>query len=89
MKRHEKEIRHLDSRLATISLDIGESLRAKDRDTVDYRHWRPKFQKPNREDSMIQVSAMLIAFGTSYLCKDLMVRADIYMYPKRAVGNNC
>ncbi|KAJ5513543.1 hypothetical protein N7463_003095 [Penicillium fimorum] len=44
-KCHDKEIRHLDSQLATVSQDIGEYLCAKDRVTVDYRHWRPKLPK--------------------------------------------
>ncbi|KGO74760.1 hypothetical protein PITC_083690 [Penicillium italicum] len=43
-KRHEKEVRHLDSRLATVSRGIKESLLAKDRVIVECRQWRRKFE---------------------------------------------
>ncbi|KUM62513.1 hypothetical protein ACN42_g4576 [Penicillium freii] len=43
-KRHEKEVRHLDAQLATVSRGIKESLLAKDRVIVECRQWRRKFE---------------------------------------------
>ncbi|KAJ5399690.1 hypothetical protein N7465_010179 [Penicillium sp. CMV-2018d] len=43
-KRHEKEVRHLDAQLATVSRGIKESLRAKDQVIVECRQWRRKFE---------------------------------------------
>lgn len=43
-KRHEKEVRHLDAQLATVSRRIKESLLAKDQVIVEGRQWRRKFE---------------------------------------------
>ncbi|KAJ5209589.1 hypothetical protein N7449_003968 [Penicillium cf. viridicatum] len=43
-KRHEKEVRHLDAQLATVSRGIKESLLAKDQVIVECRQWRRKFE---------------------------------------------
>ncbi|KAJ5383920.1 hypothetical protein N7517_001831 [Penicillium concentricum] len=43
-KRHDKEVRHLDSQLATVSRGVKETLRAKDQALGECRHWRRKFE---------------------------------------------
>ncbi|KAJ5383921.1 hypothetical protein N7517_001832 [Penicillium concentricum] len=44
-KRHDNEVRHLDSQLAAVSHDIRESLHAKDLVIVECHRWQPKFPK--------------------------------------------